>query len=218
MNFIENMSGILEDVKVALDIGSRWGEDAQRLQMLFPWAEIYAFECTPFSIELWKKDERNKRIHLIEKAVSNYTGAISFNTNDFNLSRTVHPYGNQGANSVFKANNDLPYEYGTSIQNQITVPCITIQDWAKENDIKEIDVIWIDIQGAELMAFQGMGDLLKTVKVIHTEVEFFPLYIGQPLFPEVDAFLKSQGFEFINFEGHSGLFGDANYINANIDY
>ena len=219
MNFIENMSGILnEDVKVVLDIGSRWGEDAQRLQKLFPWAEIYAFECTPFSIELWKKDERNKGIHLIEKAVSNYTGGVTFNTNDFIKSRTVHPYGNQGANSIFKANNDLPYEYGTSIQHQITVPCITIQDWAKENSIEEIDVIWIDIQGAELMAFQGMGDLLKTVKVIHTEVEFFPLYIGQPLFPEVNAFLKSQGFEFINFEGHSGLFGDANYINANFGY
>ena len=220
MNFIENMSGILnEDVKAVLDIGSRWGEDAQRLQKLFPWAEIYAFECTPFSIELWKKDERNKGIHLIEKAVSNYTGGMTFNVNDTELCQTPHPFGNQGANSIYKMNPDCEEDiHERFIQHQITVPCITLQDWAKENSIEEIDVIWIDIQGAELMAFQGMRDLLKTVKVFHTEVEFFPLYIGQPLFPEVDAFLKSQGFEFINFEGRSEWFGDANYINANIDY
>jgi len=216
MNFIEKMGEKLKSAKVILDIGSRWGEDSQKLKRLFPNAEIYAFECTPFSIDLWKRDEKNQGIHLIEKAVTNYTGGIAFNTNDFEKSRTVHPYGNQGANSIFKANPDCHLE--SFVQHQITVPCITIQDWAKENNIKEIDVVWIDIQGAELFAFQGMGDLIKTVKAIHTEVEFLPLYIGQPLFPDVDKFLKSRGFKFIEFEYTCEWFGDANYINENIDY
>ena len=216
MTFIEKMGEKLSDVKVVLDIGSRWGEDSQKLQRLFPNAEINAFECTPFSINLWKKDERNKGIHLIEKAVSNYTGNIVFNTNDFTKCQTMQPYGNQGANSIFKTNPDYPLE--TLVQHEIVVPCITIQDWAKENNIEKIDIVWIDVQGAELMVFQGMGDLIKTVRAIHTEVEFFPLYIGQPLFPDVDAFLKSQGFKFVEFEYTCEWFGDANYINENTDY
>ena len=219
MNFIENMSSVLEDVKVVLDIGSRWGEDSQKLQRLFPNAEIYAFECTPFSIKLWKKDEKNKGIHLIEKAVSNYTGDISFNTNDLNLCQTPHLFGNQGANSIYKMNPDCEEDiHEKFIQHQITVPCITIQDWAKENGIKEIDVVWIDIQGAELMAFQGMGDLLSTVKVIHAEVEFAPMYIGQPLFNDINRFLRLYGFDFINFENVSKWFADANFINAKFNY
>jgi len=216
MTFIEEMSKRLDDVKVVLDIGSRWGEDSQKLQCLFPNAEVYAFECTPFSIDLWKKDIKNNGIHLIEKAVSNYTGDVVFNTNDFTKCHTIHSHGNQGANSIFKINPEFPYE--SYIQHQIIVPCTTIQDWAKENNIEKIDVVWIDAQGAELMAFQGMGDLIKTIRVIHTEVEFLPIYIGQPLFPEVDVFIRSQGFKFVGLEDTCEWFGDANYINENINY
>jgi hypothetical protein len=37
--------------------------------------------------------------------------------------------------------------------------------------------------------------------VVHTEVEFVPLYRGQPLFADVDTFLRAQGFQFHTFTG-----------------
>jgi len=58
----------------------------------------------------------------------------------------------------------------------------------------DLDLLKIDIQGAELMVFQNAIERLKNAVVIHTEVEFLPMYIGQPLFAEVDAFLRTQGF------------------------
>jgi FkbM family methyltransferase len=57
-----------------------------------------------------------------------------------------------------------------------------------------LDLLKIDIQGAELMVFQNAVERLKSAVVIHTEVEFLPMYNGQPLFAEVDAFLRTQGF------------------------
>ena len=66
-------------------------------------------------------------------------------------------------------------------------------------DIDEFDLLKIDIQGAELMVLQNGLQTMKDALVIHTEVEFMPLYTGQPLFGEVDQFLRSQGFVFHRF-------------------
>jgi FkbM family methyltransferase len=70
-------------------------------------------------------------------------------------------------------------------------------DTARLDDIAEtagVELIKIDIQGGELMAFMSAKKRLKTTLVIQTEVEFLPLYVDQPLFSEVEIFLRKQGF------------------------
>lgn len=66
------------------------------------------------------------------------------------------------------------------------------------DDIREInfpvDYIKIDIQGAELQALEGADILLNNTMVIHTEVEWIPLYKDQPLFSEIELFLRKKGF------------------------
>ena len=70
-------------------------------------------------------------------------------------------------------------------------------DTRRLDDIAEtagIDMVKIDIQGGELMALSHARKRLKTTLVIQTEVEFLPMYEGQPLFSEVEIFLRKQGF------------------------
>jgi FkbM family methyltransferase len=77
-------------------------------------------------------------------------------------------------------------------------------DTVRLDDISEItacDFLKIDIQGAELMVFQNAAKRLADCLVIQTEVEFFPFYIDQPLYAEVDLFLRQQGFMIHNFVG-----------------
>ncbi|MFY9291428.1 MAG: FkbM family methyltransferase [Methylorubrum rhodinum] len=62
-----------------------------------------------------------------------------------------------------------------------------------------LDYLKIDIQGGELMVFRNALARLSEASVIHTEVEFVPLYAGQPLFSDVDQFLRAQGFVFHRF-------------------
>jgi FkbM family methyltransferase len=53
------------------------------------------------------------------------------------------------------------------------------------DDIPEVegtDFLKTDVQGAELMVFQGAARILDNALVIHTEVQFVPLYKGVPLF------------------------------------
>lgn len=65
------------------------------------------------------------------------------------------------------------------------------------DDIEEtrgIDFIKIDIQGGELLALSNAMDRLASTLVIQTEVEFLPLYKNQPLFSDVERFLRRAGF------------------------
>lgn len=57
-------------------------------------------------------------------------------------------------------------------------------------EIANIDLLKIDIQGAELDAFRGGSRLLDTTLAVWTEVEFAPMYKNQPLFGDVDAELR----------------------------
>jgi FkbM family methyltransferase len=58
----------------------------------------------------------------------------------------------------------------------------------------QFDYLKIDVQGAELMVFENAVNGLRDALIIQTEVEFAPLYIDQPLFSDVDQFLRRQGF------------------------
>ncbi len=57
-----------------------------------------------------------------------------------------------------------------------------------------MDYLKIDIQGGEAMVFAHGRDRLREAVIVHTEVEFLPLYQGQPLFSDVDALLRDLGF------------------------
>jgi FkbM family methyltransferase len=68
-------------------------------------------------------------------------------------------------------------------------------------DIGDIDFMKIDVQGAELAALNGGVRLLQSVVLIQIEVAFGEYYRGQPLFADIDSFLRGQGFWFHLFLG-----------------
>lgn len=52
----------------------------------------------------------------------------------------------------------------------------------------------VDLQGAELLALKGMGDLLKQFDYAYVEVNTRQLYKGCPLVGEIDAYLDQYHF------------------------
>jgi FkbM family methyltransferase len=75
-----------------------------------------------------------------------------------------------------------------------TILTTTLDCWARDADIGRIDALKVDVQGAELDVLRGGEQSLESVRVIETEVEFQGLYQGQPLFTDVDRFLRERGF------------------------
>lgn len=70
--------------------------------------------------------------------------------------------------------------------------------------VGEVDYIKNDTQGAEGEIFSHAGEVLDQAVVVHTEVEFEPLYRGQPLFSFVDSVLRRRGFMFHKFINMTG--------------
>ena len=65
------------------------------------------------------------------------------------------------------------------------------------NDVPETagaTFIEMDIQGAELLALQHAPSRLRDALVLHLEVGFVSLYRDQPLFSDVERFLRGRGF------------------------
>jgi FkbM family methyltransferase len=90
----------------------------------------------------------------------------------------------------------------------------------KKYNIKNFNFINIDIQGAELLAFNGATKILDYIDAIYTEVNFKELYKNGAMVSKLDKFLKK--FNFTRVYTNCSMdpsWGDALYIKniKNID-
>ena len=72
-----------------------------------------------------------------------------------------------------------------------------------------IDLMKIDVQGAELMVLRGAAKTLKRVRFVLTEVSFIPMYEASCGFEELHGFLREHGFRLLAMEeGFRGKDGE----------
>jgi len=74
------------------------------------------------------------------------------------------------------------------------VELTTLDSSATQLGVAEVDFLKLDTQGAELMVLQGAEASLRSTRALEVEVEFNPIYRGQPLFGDIDAHLRARGF------------------------
>lgn len=79
-------------------------------------------------------------------------------------------------------------------------------------DMSTINFLNLDIQGVELKALKGMGEQLKFIDTIYTEVNEKELYKGCDLLPAMDSFLEKNGFVRKAMNMTEFGWGDALYI------
>jgi hypothetical protein len=73
-------------------------------------------------------------------------------------------------------------------------PSTTLDRFMHERGIDRIHAMKLDTQGAELNILRGSQTALKDCCLLFVETEFNTLYQGQPLFCDLDRFLRDQGF------------------------
>ena len=194
------------------EFGSRYGEDTVEFAKKYPAATVYSFECNPKSVALLKQKILSyPNIVFNEYAVSDSSETIKFYQIDENKTKTTWIDGNQGASSIFPSSGKYPVE--EYFQNDIEVNAITLDWFLQTYTIAEIDILWMDIQGAELKALQGLKEKIKAVKIIHLEAEFIEIYKTQPLFKTIDKFLKSQHFYLLGYSSKTHYSADVIYVN-----
>jgi FkbM family methyltransferase len=182
-------------IQVIYDIGSRDALDGIELFQRILGNELHVFECNPPSAKVCRKNldkhlGNEVKIKLNEVAVSDKEGEITFHPIDTEKTITAHADGNPGASSIFIADPQYPKE--KYVQNSIVVKTTSLNKYCEINTIP--DLLWLDVQGAELMVLKGSEKILKSVKIINLEVGFKRTYLNQPLYFEINDFLVSKGF------------------------
>ncbi len=118
-----------------------------------------------------------------------------------NAEHTLFVNNEDATSSIFPLNQDFcsDFEHIHALRTVKTISVTTkeLDDLLPDGAVP-VDFLKLDIQGAELMALKGAERLLNRTAVIHCEVEFSPIYQGQPLFPDVQAFLNARGFDLID--------------------
>ena len=202
-----------QQVRVVFDVGARDCNESADFARAYPAATVYAFECNPATLPQCRAvAAAEPRIVLTEKAASDKNGRLLFYPTNPQATQSGIAAGNPGASSLFEATGAYPEE--RYVQDRVEVETLRLDAFCAERGITGIDVLWMDVQGAEEMVLRGLGALLPRVKFIHLEAEFFEIYRGQALFPGIDALLRGAGFTLAGFTSYSQYAADALYAGA----
>lgn len=173
--------------KSILEIGSRDGHDAHRLQKILevPDQQVYIIEPHPHCYQsILKTYPQYKTYHT------------AFFTADEEIAFNMVYQDNVGTSSVLNRNDD----YYRSRSKKITIKATTGKTWMQQNEIDEISFCKIDVEGATLEVLQSFGPLLNHIKMIHLECEHKQVWKGQALYSDVAAYLSQHGFKQLFFE------------------
>jgi len=113
---------------------------------------------------------------------------------------TLHVTGHPSCSSLYPPNEAYISRLGSFQESMkldftMEVETTTLNEFCHNEKIEEVDFLQIDVQGADLDVLKGATNLLEqSVLGLQIEVEFSPLYLNQPLFTDVDLFLRNLGF------------------------
>ena len=200
--FVALAGALVTDVRCIVEVGARDCRETLGFAQAFPRARIYALECNPDTLPLCRAAVAGEpRITLIEKAAAERPGRLKF--------YPVDPATNPGASSLYRASGK--FELEEYRQREVEVDATTLESVVATE--ASIDLLWMDIQGAELSALKGLGARLADVGLIHLEAEFEEIYASQPLFADVRAFLEANQFAFLGFTIYARHSADAVFAN-----
>lgn len=141
-NLVDFLCSRVKD-QVFFDVGANVG--SYTLSLAKSARQVYSFEASSSNADILKnfvESSQLSNVEIVNKAVSNLSGE------EISLFTSPDTGGN---NTQF-------HDFGTGFETATT---ITLDQFARERGIKRVDVIKMDIEGAELRAFQGAQEILK---------------------------------------------------------
>jgi FkbM family methyltransferase len=181
---------VTADAPVIFDVGANVGATARRYRALYPRAEIHCFEPYPPSFaRLSAELSGDALISLHPTALSSAPGRAALNVNR-----------NAETNSLLPSDRRAAQYWGEGLLetgSEVEVPLQTLDGFCAERSIARIDVLKIDVQGAEYSVLEGADALLSAARigVIYMEVIIAPTYVGQRRLVDYLALTSGKGYE-----------------------
>jgi len=170
-----------------VDAGAHHGQTAVEYLINFPGSRVIALEPEPanFAIAQETLAPFGSRVELLPFALADADGSVS-------LRRTSH----DGAHSLLEVGDMRYYDAPVETLAPVEVRAISLDSLCAGHRLDRLDILKMDIQGAELLALSGAADLLarQAIGLIALEVLFQPLYRDQPTFWDIADHLRARGY------------------------
>jgi len=201
---------IIDKDDVILEAGGFDGGDTIHLVKLVPKGKVISFEPNPSRFqELVEKTESIPNVDAYPFALGEKNEMITFYV----------CYGQQndpafeGASSVLPPTETTKHNYQGPI---IEVPCVVLDDWCEAHNEPKIDFMWLDLEGYELQVLKNSPRILKTVKAMYVETNFFRFREGMTQYRDLKTFLEKHGFKLLAHGYYERLQGNAVFVREDL--
>jgi FkbM family methyltransferase len=126
------------------------------------------------------------RISIVAAALSDRNGEAQFQINRSEASSSLLP---------IDPRNSKWFARDLNVARTVQVPTMTLPELMSREGLQTVDLLKLDLQGAERLVLTGGAEVLDRIQVIHTEVFFEQLYAGAWLFWETNEYLSHRGFK-----------------------
>jgi FkbM family methyltransferase len=175
------------DYRRVIDAGANRGAFTDAFLRLHQPERIVLVEAIPeLTMTLDEKYSGDARITVVAAALSDRNGEAAFEINR-----------SQASSSLLSIDprNSKWFGRDLSVASSITVPTVTLPELMARQGLDSVDLLKLDLQGAERLVLTGGAEALDQVRVIYTEVFFERLYDGAWLFWELNEFLSGHSFK-----------------------
>jgi len=175
---------------IILEAGTHTGYHTQKIASTWPQGHIHAFEPVP---EIY---------HELQKRIANFNNITTYNLALSNSNGIASCFISGGAStscsSLLRPQKCLIERPDITFEKTISVPTTTLDSWAQYYSIKQIDFLWLDMQGMELSVLTHGKHIIATTKVIYTEINTTERYTHNTYAHEMHTFLTNNGFHLIH--------------------
>jgi len=150
--------------------------DGYHTNMLLSWVNgplfyYYGFEPDPRNVARIRGTGLPSRINFYPDAIGHVTGKIPFHL------ATPEPNGGIGSSSISEFTPVLTQCWAwLKCQGDVEVQCWRLDDFCAANEVDRIDFLWMDVQGAERLVFDGAPKMLEKTRLLWTEYDGGTLY------------------------------------------
>jgi FkbM family methyltransferase len=184
---------------VIVEAGCNDGEHTRWFADAFERPTIYCFEPDRRAIRRFRANlGRRSNIQLFEMALSDHAGKIDFYpSGGSGDGKTTPPSPGEWdySGSIRRPKEHLDVYPSVTFDSVTKIEATTLDLWRREREVEVIDLLWMDVQGAEMDVFRGAAESLKRTRYIFTEYSNQEFYEGQLSLPHLLNYLK--GYEVV---------------------
>ena len=185
-----------------IDIGASSGEFTSNLGKICHIREALLIEPIPKRCEELRTRFADTDFKILCRAVGDKDAELQMEVLKWDYSSSILP--------VLRSDANVTGEIDLAVAETISTHLSTLDDICLNTGTTgPVDLLKIDVQGAEHLVLKGASRTLQEVRAVWVEVSFRPLYEGSARFEAIYDLCRAAGFALANIdEGFRGQDGE----------